>query len=243
MTPAALRERLAKARVATRRDVAERARRGMTAWLEAMLARGETATDLAGQMATGVVASGVAQVELAAATLPGDLACGQGCAFCCILGGADGGTITEAEARALHGALMPFAGAPDGRDWHPRACAALDPATRQCRAYAARPTICRSYVSRDATACEAVAYGQEATGQGTLAAYHGYLAALGLSRAALRGQRRVATYALARIAAAAVEGCDPETALQVARHPASGLEDELKRSKRDLARSQQAGLP
>ena len=75
-----------------------------------------------------------------------------------------------------------------------------------------------------------------APGPGTLGPYHTYLAALGIVRAALKGVRRVPTYALSRLAAAAVAGQDVETALAAARHNPAELDAELRRSKRDLAR-------
>ena len=227
-----LAERLQKARVATLPQVADRAKRGLMAFIGAQSDAMQAVSDLAdGKAATGIGRIGLSTVS------PGGLACAEGCAFCCILSGDDGGTITESEAEALHEALLPFAGQPDGREWHPKACPSLDPETRICRAYEARPTICRAYVSTDVAACEAVAKGQAVTGPGTLGPYHTYLAAIGLSRSALKGSKRVATYALARVAAAAVEGERLEAALTKARHKPSELDAELKRSKRDLSRS------
>ncbi len=227
--------RLARARVATGPELADRTRGALASWLR--LAQAERGTEAA----TDALAEGGAAVELAEAGLaqaarPQGLACAEGCAFCCILSGEDGGTISEAEARRLHAALAPHAGAPDGRAWHPRACPALDPETRACRAYDARPVICRSYVSTDAQACEQVSQGHAVPGPGTLGPYHGYLAALGLSRAALKGARRVSTHALARLAAAAVEGQPLDAALAASRHKPAELEAEIRRSKRDLAR-------
>jgi hypothetical protein len=234
----ALRDRIAAARVASPLAVADRARAGLLAWLAAAADRGAAAD----RLADGTAAAGIGRVALSGMAAPRGLACAQGCAFCCILSGADGGTITEAEARALHAALAPLAGRPDGRGWHPRACPALDPETRACRAYDARPMICRAYVSTDAAACESLAAGTPAPasapgqGPGTLGPYHTYLAALGLARNALRGVRRVATYSLARVAAAAVAGQDAEAALAAARHRPAELEAELRRSRRDMAR-------
>jgi hypothetical protein len=232
-----LRARLAKARAPAPPAVAERARAGLLAYVEAVASKGESALSA---VADGGAATGIARVALSGATEPPGVACAAGCAFCCILSGQDGGTITEAEARGLHAALAALAGKPDGRAWHPRACPALDPETRTCRAYEARPTICRSYVSTDATACETVAQGKPAEGPGTLGPYHTYLAALGLSRAALKGKRRVSTYSLARIAGAAVEGVPLQEALASARHRTGELDAELKRSRRDQSRT---GLP
>ncbi len=85
--------------------------------------------------------------------------------------------------------------------------------------------------------CEAVSNGQVAPGPGTLGPYHTYLAAIGLSRAALKGTKRVATYALSRVAAAAVEGKSLDDALTAARHKPAELDAELKRSKRDISRA------
>lgn len=235
-----LRARIGAARVAAPSAVAERARAGLFAYVDGMAAQGAAPETALAEIAEGKAATGIARVALSATAAPAGLACTRGCAFCCILGGEDGATITEAEARALHAALRPLAGQPDGRAWHPRACPALDPETRACRAYDARPVICRSYVSTDAAACERVAGGIPAQGPGTLGPYHTYLAALGLSRAALRGVRRVSTHALSRLAAAAVEGASLEDALAASRHKPGALDAELSRSRRDRSR---AGLP
>lgn len=234
-----LRDRIALARVGGPAAVIQRARAGLLAWLDASAARGDTVE----RLADGTAATGIGHVALSGTAVPQGLACESGCAFCCILSGADGGTITEAEARSLRAALAPLAGQPDGRDWHPRACAALDPATRTCRAYEVRPMICRSYVSTDATACEAVAGGTPAPGPGTLGPYHTYLGALGLARAALRGTRRVPTHSLSRLAAAALDGASPQDALSASRHKPAELDEELRRSRRDLSRGQGPGLP
>jgi len=231
-----LRARIKAARVATTPDEAARARRGLVAFVEAMQGQGKPQAAIVDALASGAAAQAIGRVG-AQALDPRGLACAAGCAFCCILRGQDGGTITEAEALEVHAALAPLAGQPDGRDWHPHACPALDPATRLCRAYDARPMICRTYVSTDVAACEKVAEGQAAPGPGTLGPYHTYLAALGLSRAALKGTRRVASHALARVAAAAVDGQDAQTALADARHKPTELEAELRRSKRDLGRA------
>ena len=229
-----LRDRIAKARCGGATQALERARGGLLAWLDAAEDAGvET-------LAEGGAATGIGRVAMQATGEVQGLACAPGCAFCCILTGADGGLMTEAEAGALHAALSPLSGAPDGRAWHPKACAALDPDTRLCRAYDARPMICRTYVSTDVTACEQVAEGEAADGPGTLGPYHTYLAALGLSRAALKGVRRVPTYALSRLAAASLEGASLDDALKAARHKPGELDAELKRSKNDHRR---AGLP
>ncbi|MCR9109772.1 MAG: YkgJ family cysteine cluster protein [Rhodobacteraceae bacterium] len=227
-----LSDRLSKARSGGAPDVTERARRGVMAYVGAQTDVGRATRDLA----DGTAATGVGRVALSGLS-PQGLACADGCAFCCILSGSDGGTITEAEAVALHTALAPLAGQPDGRAWHPKACPSLDPETRSCRAYDARPMICRAYVSTDAEACKAVSEGRAASGPGTLGPYHTYLAAIGLSRAALKGVKRVATYALSKVAAGAVQGASLEDTLAAARHAPSELEAELKRSKRDLSRA------
>lgn len=217
--------------------VADRARRGLIAFVEACAQKGMAGAEIADRLADGTAATQIARVGLAARPEPPGLACARGCAFCCILPGADGGTVTEAEARRLHAALAPLAGQPDGRAWHRAACPALDPATRVCRAYDARPTICRAYVSTDAAACERVSEGVPQPGPGTRGPYHDYLAAMALCRAALKGTRRVSTHALARLAAAAVEGAEAEAALKASRHRPAALDAELGRSRRDLARA------
>lgn len=229
--PPTLAERVQKARALTTPEVADRAKRGLMAYVGAQ-ADGRQAV---AELADGTAATGIGRLGLSAVS-PRGLACAEGCAFCCILSGEDGGTITESEAVALHAALSPLAGQPDGRAWHPKACPSLDPESRMCRAYDSRPMICRAYVSTDVSACEAVAEGQAMPGPGTLGPYHTYLAAIGLSRAALKGTRRVSTYALARVAAAAVEGRALEDALTAARHKPAELDAELRRSKRDLSR-------
>jgi len=228
--------RLGKARVASVPDVADRARRGLLAFVSAMAENGRSPSEIATQVSDGSAAQGIGRVGLSALSTQG-LACAEGCAFCCILNGEDGGTITQAEAMELHTALSPLSGQPDGRGWHPKACPALDPETRRCRAYAARPMICRSYVSGDVAACERVAKGEAAEGPGTLAPYHTYLAAIGLSRAALKGAKRVSTYSLAAVAAGAVEGQSLDRTLASARHKPGELDAELKRSKRDMSRA------
>ncbi len=162
--------------------------------------------------------------------------CREGCAFCCILLGSDGGTITGVEAARLHEALAPLAGHPDGRDWHPSACAALDPDTRLCRAYDARPAICRSYISPDAALCERVAEGEAVVGPGVLGGHTLYLSVLTLTREALRGVTAVPTYSLSRIAIAAVEGVPLTEALDSARHAPRELTEEIGRQKAALGR-------
>ncbi len=158
-----------------------------------------------------------------------DAACRSGCAFCCILKGEDGGTIGADEAARLHAALSPLAGKPDGRLWHPDGCPALDPETRTCRAYDARPMICRTYMSVDVAACEAIAEGTPAEGAGVLGAQVIHLSVLALSRAVLTGVAMVKTYSMASVARAAVEGQSLDAALAAASHGPRGLVDELTR--------------
>ncbi len=217
--------------------VLDRVRRILLVLVEAQLSRGASVAAVLGDIARGAAAVQIGSTELA--TRQQDdaamAACRAGCAFCCILTGEDGGTITEFEARALHGALAPLAGGLDGRAWHPRACPALDPETRTCRAYDARPMICRSYVSPDAAACESIADGIPAEGPGVLGGQLTYLATAALGRAALTGTARVPAFSLAALAAAAVEGKDAETALKAARARPGALEKELKRVARGLA--------
>ena len=67
--------------------------------------------------------------------------------------------------------------------------------------------------------------------------YHTYLAAHGISRAALKGTKRVSTYSLFELASQAIDGASLETALARSKHSASELEAELKRSKQDLSRA------
>ncbi|MEM9475482.1 MAG: YkgJ family cysteine cluster protein [Pseudomonadota bacterium] len=231
----ALRAAIAKARVpGLPTAAADRARTILIAYVEAAQRQGKSFADVVRDLKSGAPAVTVGRVELGQAVPDPNYACAEGCAFCCILTGADGGTITEAEARMLHAALLPRAGAPDGRAWHPRACPALDPATRMCRAYEARPTICRSYVSYDAAACEQISRGIPADGSGVISAQVSALHVHALTRAALKGVAKVSTYALAEIAAAAVEGVAIDAALTRARHRPRELDDEVKRATRGL---------
>jgi Fe-S-cluster containining protein len=154
-----------------------------------------------------------------------DAACRDGCAFCCILAGGEGGLITKSEARRLHTALAPFAGEKDGRAWHKNACPALDPDSRSCRAYDARPTICRSFLSTDAESCRENAEGGAAVGAGLLGSHLDYLAVHSLCRQALKGITQVHSYSLSAVAAGAVAGEDPTTSLTKARHKPAALEN------------------
>lgn len=207
----------------------DRARRILVAYVDASAQQGRTARQIAGEMASGVPALTAARVTLDQSPDDPNLACQAGCAFCCILAGEEGAVITQAEARTLFAALVPFEGHKDGQDWHPRACPALDPTTRACRAYAARPVICRSYVSTDANACEAASRGEPGVGPGVLGPHVDYLAVHALARAALKGVAKVSTYSLAKIAQSAVEGEDQDSALSQARHRPKVLDDERRR--------------
>ena len=188
-------------------------------------------------MASGAAARAIALALLERLPEPEGLACAPGCAFCCILPGEDGGTVTDAEAAALYKALVPLRGQPDGRAWTPLACPALDPDTHLCRAYEARPVICRTYVSRDVAACEAIARGEARPGTGTLAPQLAHVTVHALARAALAGTARVPTRSLARTAAAALDGLDADAALHAARHPPASLDAERRRLAKGLARS------
>ena len=237
--PSDLKPRLAKARArGMSRPLEERARRMLAAYLDMAeqheLSLRDTVTDMAdGQAAWRL---GIATRDAMLATPPEavrNAACTAGCAFCCILTEGDGGLITESEATRLHEALTPLAGQPDGRAWHKAACPALDPETRTCRAYAARPMICRSFLSTDAEACRVNAEGGTAEGAGLLGSHLDYLATHAVVRDALKGIARVPSYAMARIAAGAVEGETLDESLKAARHAPKVLEETC----RDAARA------
>lgn len=151
-------------------------------------------------------------------------ACSDGCAFCCILSGGEGGLITQTEAKTLHTALSPLQGQPDGRAWHKNACPALDPETQSCRVYDARPMICRSFLSTDAEACRQNAEGRTEQGAGLLGSHLDYLAVHALCRQVLKGITQVHSYSLAAVAAGAVAGDDADTSLANARHKPSALD-------------------
>lgn len=228
---ASLRARLAKARAkGAGKPATERARRLLDAYLATAERHGRASGEVVGGVSRGeaAVTIGMAVREALMADPPEVVrraACAEGCAFCCILRGGDGGTITESEAERLHVALAPLAGQPDGRDWHPEACPALDPATRACRAYEARPMICRSFLSTDATACEVNANGGTAAGAGLIGPHIDYLAVHALARETLRGIARVPSYSLARIASGAISGESLKKSLDAARHPSRVLEE------------------
>ncbi|SFI93348.1 YkgJ family cysteine cluster protein [Jannaschia pohangensis] len=228
----ALREAIATARLpGAAPQVTEQARSLLLAWLGAQ--RGTFAATVRA-LSDGEAARTIAQALIDRSAAPEGLDCAAGCAFCCILPGDDGGTITASEARALHAALTPLRGQPDGRDWHPQGCPSLDPETRLCRAYDARPMICRTYVSRDVTACEAIAEGDARPGTGTLPAQIIHITAQSLARAALKGITLAPTHGLATLAAAALDGQDIDAALRASRHAPTSLDAERRRLSRGL---------
>ncbi|MFQ6550369.1 YkgJ family cysteine cluster protein [Aestuariibius sp. 2305UL40-4] len=213
----------------------DRAKKLLAVYLDTAAAQKVADADVLRALADGSAALSIGGIELdmQAKSPPEPLtraACRAGCAFCCILTGRDGGTITRAEAARLHTALAPLKGHPDGRAWHDKACPALDPETHMCRAYAARPMICRSYFSVDAGACEQNANGHPTPGAAILGAHQSYLTIHALARALLAGHAKVPTYSLATLAAAAVEGQEATTALRAARQPPRALDDERKRA-------------
>ena len=227
----ALRQKLLRARArGMPRFLEDRGRRLLDAYLATAEAEGRPARALAGDIASGAVAQKLAEMTGAQirAVEPEQLreaACSEGCAFCCILLEGDGGLITEAEAIQLHGALAPLAGQPDGRAWNANACAALDPETRLCRAYDARPTVCRSFISVDVEACRENAAGGDEDGSGMLGNHLDYLAVLALSRDLMRGTALVTTYNMQAITSAAIDGVALDKALKQARHKSVELED------------------
>ena len=223
-------------------EVVGTARRLLLAWVETASRHNVPLNEALRRIRDGAAAHQIALSAVDAQVQAGqgivtEAACASGCAFCCILRGDDGGTISGDEAVKRFDALAPFTGTPDGRDWHPSGCPALDPDTRLCRAYAARPLICRTYMSVDAAACEKIAEGTPAVGTGVLWAQLIHLALLALSRAVLTGTAMVQTYSMATIARMAVEGADWETALAAARHGPKGLVEELSRQTEAAKRS------
>jgi hypothetical protein len=228
-----LRAAIAAARLSgTPSQVIEQARQLLLSWLGSV--RSAPVGAIVRDLASGEAARQIGLALIAQGTPPDGLDCKAGCAFCCILPGDDGGTITAAEARALHAALTPLAGQRDGRVWHPQACPSLDPNTRLCRAYDARPMICRTYVSRDVTACEAIGEGEAKPGTGTLPAQIIHVTAQSLARAALRGLALSHTYSLKQIATAALGGQEVDAAMKSARHPPGNLDIERRRLGRGL---------
>lgn len=207
-----LAQRVDKARVSgVDKARVERARRILKSYLQTAFTHRIPAQDVLAEMASGKAAwrLGMALRDEMMKSPPEvvrNAACAQGCAFCCILNGGEGGVITAYEAAQLHDALVPLAGRADGRAWHPQACPALDPDTRSCRAYDARPMICRSFISTDPKACEANAEGGKEMGAGLLGNHIDYLLVLALCRAALKGITQVQTFSLAETAAQGVAG-------------------------------------
>lgn len=230
LTDADLANRVAKAKVkGVGKQLETRGKRILTSYLQTAQSYGMPAKDVVAEMASGQTAwrLGHAVRDEILKTPPDavrNAACAQGCAFCCILSGGEGGVISGYEAEQLHNALGSFAGKPDGRDWHPEACPALDPETRSCRVYDARPMICRSFLSTDASACERNAAGGEEQGAGLLGSHLDYLVVHALCRQALKGITQVHTYSMAATASAAVDGEDATAGLTTARHKPSALD-------------------
>ncbi|MFO8127636.1 YkgJ family cysteine cluster protein [Yoonia sp.] len=228
LTVADLADCVSKAKVkGVDKQIETRGKRILTSYLQTAQAYGMPVKDVIAEMASGQAAwrLGSAVRDEILKTPPDavrNAACSQGCAFCCILSGGEGGLITPFEAERLYTAVSPLAGQPDGRDWHLEACPALDPETRSCRAYDVRPMICRSFLSIDAGACERNAAGGEEQGAGILGSHLDYLVVHALCRQALKGITQVHTYSMAATAAAAVAGAD--TGLTEARHKPSALE-------------------
>lgn len=233
---AGLAARLPSAAAGIRSAEAARGARVVEAVIETAAARGQGLAEAAADLGSGAAAFRAGAIDHQAQTErpDGPLAradCRSGCAFCCVLSGEDGGLITAQEAEALHLALTPFRGAPDGRAWHPRACPALDPDTLGCRAYAVRPLICRAYFSTDVEDCRRALKGEEGAGTAVLGSYPLYLAIHAIARA-LIGVAKAPTFSLARVAAAALEGKPLAEALKAAKHAPSVLNGELARTER-----------
>ncbi|MGJ8621712.1 MAG: YkgJ family cysteine cluster protein [Yoonia sp.] len=234
LTLQALSERVAKAKVKTLSTQSQdRAKRILQSYLQTAQAHGMPVKDAVAEMQSGKAAQRLGDaVRQEILKTPPDAvrnaACADGCAFCCILPGGDGGLITQSEAETLHTAVLPFAGQPDGRAWHPNACPALDPVTRSCRAYDARPTICRSFLSTDAEACRENAEGGTEGGAGLLGSHLDYLAVHALCRQVLKGIAQVHSYSLAAVAAHAVNGAAADDTLKAARHKPSLLDQTCK---------------
>lgn len=234
LTLAALSERVANAKVkGLTPKSADRAKRILQSYLQTAQAHGLPIKTVVSEMQNGEAARRLGDaVRQEIMRTPPDAvrkaACSDGCAFCCILSGGDGGLITLSEAERLHAALLPEQGKPDGRAWHKYACPALDPATRSCRAYEARPTICRSFLSTDADACRKNAEGGQEQGAGLLGNHLDYLAVHALCRQALKGIAQVNSYSLSAVAAGAVAGQSAEASLAAARHKPTVLDQTCK---------------
>ncbi len=217
------------------------ARRALIAWLETAAHHGLPLKESLRRLRDGEAAETVGRTALdpqladpngAAARS----ACSVGCAFCCILSGSDGGTITKLEAERLHAALSKRAGEPDGRHWHPNGCPSLDPETRVCRVYDERPMICRTYISSEVSACESIANGEAAEGAGVLGAQSLYLSVLQLSRSMLKGITRLPTYNLSKVAAGSVDGHSLSDTLESAQHAPRELDQEIARQRAVIQR-------
>lgn len=230
LTVADIADRVAHAKVkGIDKALETRAKRILTSYLQTAQSYAMPARDVVAEMASGQAAwrLGSALRDETLKTPPDavrNAACQQGCAFCCILSGGEGGVITAFEATRLHEAVSPLQGQPDGRNWHPEACPALDPETRSCRAYEARPMICQSFLSMDAEACRKNAEGGAEQGAGLLGSHLDYLVVHALCRQALKGIAQVPTYNMAATATGAVAGHTSDDSLTVARHKPSALE-------------------
>lgn len=242
LTVAEIAQRVARAKVkGIDKTLETRAKRILTSYLKTAQSYAMPTKDVVGEMASGQAAwrLGSAVRDELLKTPPEVVqkaACQQGCAFCCILSGGEGGVITAFEAAQLHQAAAPLQGQPDGRDWHAEACPALDPETRSCRAYDARPMICRSFVSIDAEACRKNAEGGAEQGAGLLGSHLDFLVIHALCRQALKGIAQVPTYSMAATAAGAIAGQQTLETLTDALHKPSALE----RACRDGAAAAQA---
>lgn len=232
---ASLIKKITKTKTSSVDEFAQRAKRGISAFIKSMLGDEKSQENIIRRIADGTAAQGIGQIGLSVYN-PSNEACKSGCAFCCILKGNDGGIISEVETTQIFYSLTKLQNEPDGRDWNPSACAALDPETLTCRSYETRPMICRSYISTDASACEKVSQGESGSGMGTLEPYHTYLASLEVSRSSLKGVKRVSTYSLAKLAANTVGGATLDEALKRSRHNSVELNKEIKRSKNDIKR-------
>ena len=230
LTVADLANRVEKAKVkGISKAQEDRGKRILASYLHTAQSHGLPTRDVVTEMASGQAAwrLGAALRDEILKSPPQavtNAACHQGCAFCCILPGGEGGVITGFEAARLHAAATQLQGRPDGRDWHPAACPALDPETRGCRAYDARPMICRSFLSVDAEACRKNAEGGAERGAGLLGSHLDYLIIHALCRQALKGIAQVSTYSMAATAGQAVAGSPPDESLSAARHKPSVLE-------------------
>lgn len=216
------------------REQLERARAILLSFLDAAIAQGAGFDETLRALKSGAIARTAAATELQRITAapPEPLtraACRAGCAFCCLLPGRDGGLILEVEARGLHASLQPLIGQADGQSWHRDACPVLDPETRMCRAYDARPMLCRGYFSVDAAACEDNAAGKPTPGAAMLGAQGVMLAVQSLARAACDGLVRVPSYSLKALARATLNGATLPDALRASRHTPRMLDDERSR--------------